>query len=297
MARPRKIATETEKAEATDIVVVNPLELKVTKSVVGVLETNIGQLENYVSAKLEEYKPELYMGDADMAKKDRAELNNAKKVLMKPYAEFETRCKALEKSIDTASGLLDEIVKAKEEKEKDLKRMRVNELWLSRNFSLFPLEKIWNPKWLNKTTKESDILLEMEEAITRTYTDLKRIEMVSEICDAETVKAFYLDCLDIGQALEYGESLVRNRETVKKEAAERELREHNAEQRHELARMARNEPVMSLAADALDLTEEQSKPAVKDFVISVQATEQQLNQLKAAMNALSVVYSVEELKF
>ena len=81
----------------------NPLELVVTKNVVGALETNIEQLEVYVTSKLEEYKPELYKGDAVSAKKDRAELNNSKKFLantrinlmrelMKPYSDFETRC-------------------------------------------------------------------------------------------------------------------------------------------------------------------------------------------------------------
>ena len=68
-----------------------------------------------------------------MAKKKRAELNTAKqkltrsridlvKELMKPYEDFENRCKALEKKVDTASGYLDEIVKAKEQEEKDNKR-------------------------------------------------------------------------------------------------------------------------------------------------------------------------------
>lgn len=315
MARPKKAVTESATVETQDIVPVDPLELRVMKNVAGVLETNIGQLEAYVNAKLEEYKPELYMGDADMAKKDRAELNNAKKTLsqarinlmrelMKPYADFETRCKALERSIDTASGQLDVIVKEKEEKEKALKRMRVQELWLSKDFSLFPLEKIFSPKWLNKTAKEADILAEMDAAIAKTYKDLKTIEQVAEVCDAETVKAFYLDSLDIGAALDYGETLVRNREIARKEAAEREAREHAAqiarqeqEQRREMERMAKDAPVMSMAADALELTEEQRKPAVKDWVVSMQATDAQLNQLKAAMNALGIVYDVKELSF
>ena len=119
----KKIAEEME--NATEIVPINPLELRVTKNVVGILETNIEQLEAYVTKKLEEYNPESYFGDADMAKKDRAELNNAKKVLsqarinlmrelMRPYSDFETRCKNLEKMIDGASAKLDEIVKVRD---------------------------------------------------------------------------------------------------------------------------------------------------------------------------------------
>ena len=75
------------------------LELVVTEKAVGYLETNIEALETYVKQKLEEYNPENYMGDADLAKKDRAELNKARdKIsrarkeliaeLMKPYNDF-----------------------------------------------------------------------------------------------------------------------------------------------------------------------------------------------------------------
>lgn len=181
----KKIAEEKE--TATEIVPLNPLELRVTKNVVGVLETNIEQLEAYVTAKLEEYKPETYFGDADMARKDRAELNNSKKVLsqariqlmrelMKPYSDFETRCKNLEKMIDTASGKLDDIVKTKEEEEKTAKKIRITEIWNSRNFTIVSLEKIFNPRWLNKTCKEKEIVTEIDAVIAHIYDDLKKIE-------------------------------------------------------------------------------------------------------------------------
>ena len=89
----------------------NDLTLCVTKNVAGVLETNISALEEFVKNKLEEYNPANYAGDADSAKKSRAELNNAKKELsaariklinelMKPYSDFETRCKNLERMIE-----------------------------------------------------------------------------------------------------------------------------------------------------------------------------------------------------
>lgn len=45
------------------------LELQVVNQTVGVLETNISELETFVEAKLQEYNPENYLGDADTAKK------------------------------------------------------------------------------------------------------------------------------------------------------------------------------------------------------------------------------------
>ena len=105
------------------------LELVVTEKTIGSLNTNIERLEELVEKRLEDYKPENYMGDADLAKKDRAELNKAKDTikrsritiineLMKPYADFEERCKNLEKKIEQASKSLDEIVKIRDEQEK-----------------------------------------------------------------------------------------------------------------------------------------------------------------------------------
>lgn len=312
MAAKKKIATDTAKAEATDMVVLNPLELKVTKNVVGVLETNIEQLEAYVNSKLEEYKPELYLGDADMAKKDRAELNNSKKILsqarislikelMKPYSDFETRCKTLEKKIDDASGQLDVIVKAKEEQEKTAKKIRCEELWLSRKFELFPLDKVFNSKWLNKGTKESEICNEMDAIIERTYKDLKLIERYGT--DADTLKAHYLISLDIEETLGYGEELSKTRELAEKEAKEREQREHDEaieRQKEEVVKESWEEcnskPLVDLASQALGYSEP-PKPQIKEYVVSVKATEEQLHRLKMACNALGIVYSVEELTF
>lgn len=302
----KKIAEEKE--TATEIVPLNPLELRVTKNVVGVLETNIEQLEAYVTAKLEEYKPETYFGDADMARKDRAELNNSKKVLsqariqlmrelMKPYSDFETRCKNLEKMIDTASGKLDDIVKTKEEEEKTAKKIRITEIWNSRNFTIVSLEKIFNPRWLNKTCKEKEIITEIDAVIAHIYDDLKKIEKYAEPCDVDTVKAYYIDCLDIGDALDYGEQLSKNRKIVQQEAEQREEREHlaiveqqrKAEYNENINREHDND-IASMASAALDIVEPKKESMYKEYTVTISATEEQINNLKSAMTALGITY-------
>lgn len=285
------------------------LELVVTKNVVGVLETNILQLENYVNQKLAEYNPEQYKGNADSAKKDRAELNNAKKTLsqarinlmkelMKPYSDFETRCKALEKKIDSASGQLDEIVKEKENEEKQIKKDFVTEIWKSKNFDLVPLEKIFNQKWLNKTAKEKDISDEMDSIIKKIYCELKIIERCE---DSETLKAHYLINLDLNETLSYGEQLKETRRLAEEEAKNRDEREHNEkleEQKKEVAEEAlnivRQDSVSDLASQALEIDSTQN---VKEYVVSIKATDEQLLKLKSACNEIGIEYSVEELTF
>lgn len=288
----------------------NPLELVITKNVVGVLETNIEQLEVYVNSKLEEYKPELYKGDADSAKKDRAELNNSKKFLsqarinlmkelMKPYSDFETRCKNLEKKIDSVSSQLDKIVKEKENEEKQKKKDFVCGIWESKDFDLVPLEKVFNFKWLNKTAKEKDISEEMDSVIKKVYSDLKIIERCGE--DSETLKAHYLISLDLEETLAYGEELKETRRLAEEEAKNRDEREHKEkldEQKKEVAeealRQIKAEEINELTGKILG---EEVKPEIKEYVVSVKATEEQLLKLKSACNALGIEYSVEEIEF
>ena len=288
------------------------LELVVTEKAVGYLETNIEALETYVKQKLEEYKPENYMGDADLAKRDRAELNKARdKIsrarkeliaeLMKPYNDFETRCKALEKMIDSASGALDEIVKTKEGEEKEQKRKKIELMWLTKNFDLFPLDKIFNPKWLNKTCKDKEILEEMDSVIERTYHDLKLIDKFAD--DAETLKAHYLINLDISETLDYGEELQKQREVAKREAegrAEREHQEKINQQKEEVFEQQKqmDSGVSSLVDEAMvSMGHEIPKSQRKEYVITVKCFDNELQDLKFAMNNLGIEYSVQELTF
>ena len=297
---------EVKAAESLDLVVI--------EKTVGTLNTNIEQLEKFIDERLKDYDPKNFEGDADLAKKKRAELNSAKqklsrsridlvRELMKPYEDFENRCKALEKKVDTASGMLDEIVKIKEQEEKDAKKNTIELLWQTKNFDLFPLDKIFNPKWLNKTFKESDIIAEMDAVIEKTYKDLKTIESFSDIADV--LKAHYLMCLDIGDTLDYGEELKKQNEIAQKEKAEREEREHEEKIRQQkLATYAeeeekeQNAPIADLASLALSQNgHEAPKEIRKEYVFTVKVYESELTDLKKTLNNLGIEFSVQELSF
>ena len=290
------------------------LDLIVHEKTAGTLITNIAELELFVEERLKDYDPKNFEGDADSAKKKRAELNTAKqkltrsridlvKELMKPYEEFENRCKALEKKVDTASGLLDEIVKIKGQEEKDNKRNAIELIWATKNFDLFPLDKIFNPKWLNKTYKESDIIKEMDDVIAKTYKDLKTIEGFSDIADV--LKAHYLICLDIGDTLDYGEELKKQNEIAQKEKAERAEREHEEKIRQqkletyaEEEEKEQNAPIADLASLALAQTgHEAPKEIRKEYVFTVKVFDSELIELKKTLNNLGIEFSVQELSF
>lgn len=238
----------------------------------GVLVTNIDELEVFVSAKLVEYTPENYKGDSDAAKKDRATLNASKKtvstkrieIIKKAMArfkidDFETRCKKVEKDIDTAALALDAIVKVKEEEEKRVKRAQIEEFWKCQNFDLVTLDKIFDPKWLNKTAKNKDIYEEIEKKIAGIYTDIKTLESLGIDADSLSIlKPFYIETLDIGRAVQQWNTIKENRERLAKEEAERKEREElkakqeaQTELAHEEVKAQDSAPIASLAAQAM----------------------------------------------
>ena len=299
-----------------DIPETTELELVVINKTVGSLNTNISRLEEMVNERLKDYSPEKYKGDADSAKKDRAELNKAKSAiatsrrniineLMKPYQDFEERCKALEKKIDMASIALDEIVKARESEEKERKRNCIEQYWLSKNFDLFQIDRVFNPKWLNKTFKETDIKRDIDTVIERTYKDLKTIEKYCSMNNitesAEILKANYLVSLDMTSTLEFAEQLQVKKDLAEKEAEGREEREHQEQmekQFRETAKEAREvESEKYIAEQVATATNEPVEEIRKEYVISVKCTSEELVQLRCSMNAFGIEYSVQELEF
>ena len=286
------------------------LELLVLNQQVGHLNTNIEVLERMVEARLQDYTPEKYKGDVDGAKKDKAELNKARdkikraridlmSELMQPYQDFENRCKTLERKIDEASSALNEIVKVREEEERQAKKDKITELWGSKNFNLFPLEKIYADRWGNKTCKLSDIEVEIDNIIKRTYSDLKIIEKYVE--EADIIKAHYLMTLNLEDTIQYADELQRQKEIAAKEKAERENREKTEkieEQKKEVIteekQQAWEKGFSALVDEALEI---ESKPEVNEYVITIQATPEQLTKLKGACNDLGIVYEVSQLEF
>lgn len=286
------------------------LELVVVEKTTGSLVTNIEELEKFVDKRLEDYTIENFVGDADAAKKARAELNKAVESikreridlineLMKPYEETETRCKALEKKIGVVCGQLDEIVKQKEALEKERRKQKIELFWTTKNCDVITLDKIFNPKWLNKTYKDGDILDEMDAAIDKVYKDLKIIERFSE--DAETIKAHYLMNLDIEETMQYADELIRQKEIARKEAAEREQREHeeqlirqNKETYKESSEIQKKQNISNLVDEAMGKT---PKKVRKEYVISVKCFDEELLKLKNEMNRLEIEWSVQELEF
>ena len=220
----------------------NPLSLIIKEKTLGNLVTNAKDIKAYVEEKLKEYSVDNYAGDAKQAAKDKAEINAAIKTLNDrrialekewnmPFAEFKNIISETCDMMKTASGKLDVIVKAKEEEEKAQKKAQIIELWNGKNFNLVPLDRIFNTKWLNKTTKLAAVDAEIDTIIKNITGDLASLDAFGE--DTAILKDLYLSTLNLQQTLNKGAELKANRERLAQLEAEKKAREEKEKAENE----------------------------------------------------------------
>lgn len=274
------------------------LELK-TNLTIGTLTTNAGKIRAFVEHQLDNYKPELYIGRADEAKKDRAELNKAADILNekrkeierefnKPFVEFKDTINGAVKTIKAASAQLDAIVKGEESREKDEKRGKIEALWQAQKFDLVPLEKVFNDKWLNKTYKLGTIEDEIKTIISGILEDL-------EICDnfdkqdVALIKSAYLDTLSIKDATRYAETLKANREKLAAENKTRQQQTINAQldQQHADERDERNSCEV---ADLVGQIYNEPTTSLETYALVFSGTRPQLMRMREYMTAQGITY-------
>jgi hypothetical protein len=206
------------------------LQLVVSEKTLGSLTTNAKQIRDIVKAGLVRYDIANYdESNIDLAKKDKALLNSGAKTLnakrieierefMLPFNEFKEVVSETVKLIADCSAKIDTVVKQSEEKEKQKKREIIQQYWKQRNFSLVPLDKIFDNKWLNKTVKEKEIYAEIDAKIAKINDDITTLSAIGE--DAELLKSLYLDTLNINSTIQHANTLKQNRERVKAAEAE-----------------------------------------------------------------------------
>ena len=134
----------------------------------------------------------------------------------KPLDEFISVMKDLEKKIDSASNDLKVITDKAIQQEKDEKKAKIVEFWNTLNFTIVPLERVFNPKWLNKTEKMSTIMEECKAIVEKINGEMATLKsMQSE--DSEILQSFYLETLDLNATLQKGNQLKENRARIKAE--------------------------------------------------------------------------------
>ena len=199
----------------------------VTNIVVGKLTSNAREFSAALEKELQNYTVERYLNDPDAAKTDKAYLNKLKEEVAekrkvatstwnKPLDEFITVMKDLEKKIDAASNELKTITDKAVQQEKDEKKAKIVEFWNTLNFTIVPLERVFNQKWLNKTEKMQNIMDECRAIVDKINTEMATLKSMQDE-DSEVLQSFYLETLNLNATLQKGNQLKENRARIKAE--------------------------------------------------------------------------------
>ena len=97
----------------------------------------------------------------------------------------------------------------------------------SSSIRLIPLEKLWENSWLNKTCSEKSWKEQLSAKIEKIKVDLAIIGQM-EAEDKETLKAMYLDCLDVSTAKHRYDEQVERKRKLEEARKAAELRRQEA---------------------------------------------------------------------
>lgn len=288
--------------------VVNSLKLVISPlQKMEAIKFNYEELKGGLTASLEKYQNLVYTPEnIKEAKDDRATLNalkkslNDEKIKIKkefevPYKDFEDKIKELIELVDKPASEIDKQVKVFEEQEKAKKREAIKTIY-SENIGayaeLISLEKLYDPRWENKTYKETDITKEIQDVVKKADSDLKVIMDLKSEFEFQ-IKDTYFKTLDLGQAL------IENQRLEK----QKELQEQLAKPQTTEVKV---DPVNSIDVDAADAmryavgniagvdTSNEESNQVEEKMVSVafrvECTESQLKALGEYMKANGIKY-------
>ena len=244
--------------EDLTLVINNPDEGHFLKSI----GWNKDEIKKAVVNITEQYRGLAYTEEQlQEAKADRAKLNAMKKdisdrriqvknALLEPYNVFEAEVKEVVALIEEPIAMIDEQIVAYEERIKEEKRQTLEKFFAENKADLPELitfEKIFNPKWLNKTSSLSSCKNEIKKTVEDIKADLSAIH--SSLSGKYSVYAeeFYLKReMNLSRALSEANRIQEMDKKAEEEEQKRAKLEEEAEIKRELetqeARQHRNSP-------------------------------------------------------
>ncbi|MGL5957907.1 MAG: DUF1351 domain-containing protein [Phocaeicola sp.] len=202
----------------------NQLELVISEKTLGSLTTNAIQIRDMVKASLPNYSIENYTEDnIDQAKKDKAALNKAAKALnakrleiekefVKPFAEFKEIVADTVKLIGECSSKIDVVVKQNEQIFKEARKSELRTAFDSMNINLINFDKVFKESWTNKSLSLKKAIVELEVAVS---TINNEIELIDSMEDADVLRTYYVDTLNLTATIQYGNRLKEQRERAR----------------------------------------------------------------------------------
>ncbi len=262
---------------------------------------NYDELKQELAARLEKYKGLVYSEDSiKEAKTDRAALNKfktaienrrkeIKKQCLAPYEEFEAKIKDIVAMIDEPIKAIDGQIKDYEQIKKEEKQDAIKQFYTDRVADLkdlVPFDKIFNPRWLNVTYKETDIHKEITDLFIKVEDDLKVIAELQSEHELQ-IKDVYLQDFDLTAALQEKNRLEEQAAKMAEYKRVQQEKERQAQETKEevppaAKTTAPNPPQM--------VKPSKEKAAYITIDFRVVATAEQLNELKQFLNDNGIKY-------
>ena len=236
--------------EELTLVINNPDEGQFLKSI----GWNKEQIKEAVVSITEQYRGLAYTeAQLQEAKEDRAKLNamkndisarriQVKNALLEPYNKFEAEVKEVVDLIDEPIAMIDEQIVAYEERTKEEKRQTLENFFTESKGSLpeqITFERIFNPKWLNKSSSLSSCKNEIKKLIDDISADLAAIHSSLDERYSVYAEEFYLKReMNLSHALAEANHI---QEMDRKAEEERKAKEQAQKEREEAQKRAKEE--------------------------------------------------------
>lgn len=264
------------------------------------IKFNYEEIKNWVVEKSKEYKSIVYTEDTiENAKTDRATLNKVtkaindekirlKKEVLKPFEDFEKKCKELQEIMSEATNSIDSQIKSFEEKEQNKKREQIKEIFNTQigDFKdLISFETIFNSRWLNKTYSIKNIEEEIKHIVVKTNNDFEVIDgQIEDEVINKQVKAYYFN--NITEPTVLGNSL---QEGIKIVEANKKLEEFKKQQetKQEIKNEIKAEEV-KIDTEKVEITDKKEEIETIDFRVWV--TKEQKMKLREFLIQNNIKY-------
>ena len=271
------------------------------------IETNFEAVRDWLNEELAPYATMVVTEDAIAdAKKLRANLNKVrdgidsqrkaiKKIWMKPYEDYEAKCKELTGIVTGASSNIDGQIKAMEAEVKEEKRQRLSYFFDCHSYEVadyITFEDVFDPKWLNATFSEIDAANSITAQIEDFKEGLDTIRSMNSPYEAAMLSE-YSKTKNLSKAIAEGKRL----EAIRKAEDERKAREAEAAfSEPEVSEEDEDEPAAPPPQTTAQFIrpvaeEEPPKPKLYSIQFEVTATREQLFELKSFFSKSGIKYT------
>ena len=279
---------------ALELKIISPSEEGFVKQIIW----NADEISAEVAQRVSYYKNLVYTDDQIVeAKKDRASLNKfiaalkakdkeIKSLCLQPYEEFHQKMLKIISQVEEPAALIDKQVKEYEDAQKTQKMEAIRELFSARGFQPWlTLEKILNPKWLNKSYSLRQIEYDLI-SIQRSIGD--DIFMINQMGDGQQAALReYERTLDKARAVEAAHKYVEARQAEQRLAEEAKKKEEEIDRDLGIT----NAPQDTAPARPVPET---AAPEVRKISFSVWVTREQLTALNRCLKEAGIRF--EQIK-